>query len=240
MYGASVRIVTAGSEPGGQRGAQPVGRVHVAAEHHDRDVAGARALQRGGRGLGAGARNPGVVEQQDSSRPGPFGYKAVRVGVTALLPRPDGQPCPRQPQVRAGHGEQRVRSRPAAAGRHHGQAAGSGHARVPPHAAAVVVQEGEQQGQQRGTRRRVRRAPGLVAPQADGEGGALHRVGDGHDRVGEQARAEQVVLAALVATGVPGPGRAAADRADARAAGRFGRVDGGPAAQGEPGAGGSR
>src|SRR5438477_6772802 len=103
MNGASVRVVTAGSEPGGQWGAQPVGRVHVAAEYHDRDVAGARALQGGGRGLGAGARNPGVVEEQDSSRPRPFGYKAVRVGVTALLPRPDGQPGPWQPQVRAGH-----------------------------------------------------------------------------------------------------------------------------------------
>src|SRR4051812_3715929 len=77
MYGASVRVVTAGGEPGGQRGAQPVGRVHVAAEHHDRDVAGARALERGGRGLGAGARNPGVVEEQDGSRPRPFGYKAI-------------------------------------------------------------------------------------------------------------------------------------------------------------------
>ena len=32
MYGASVRVVTGGSEPGGQWGAQPVGRVHVAAE----------------------------------------------------------------------------------------------------------------------------------------------------------------------------------------------------------------
>src|SRR6478609_7845383 len=116
MYGASVRVVTAGSEPGGQRGAQRVGRVHVAAEYYDRDVAGARALEGGGRGLGAGARYPGVVEEQDGSRPRPFGYKAVRVGVTALLPRPDGQPCSRQPQVGAGHGEQRVRSRPAAAG----------------------------------------------------------------------------------------------------------------------------
>src|SRR6266576_6802110 len=89
VYGASVRVVTAGSEPGGQRGAQRVGRAHVAAEHHDRDVAGARVLERGGRGLGAGARYPGVVEEQDSSRPGPFGCKPVRIGVTALLARPD-------------------------------------------------------------------------------------------------------------------------------------------------------
>ena len=65
-------------------------------------------------------------------------------------------------------------------------------------------------------------------------------VAAGHDGVGEQPRAEQIMLGALVATGVPDPGRAAADRADARVAGRFGRIDGGPAAQGEPGAGGSR
>src|SRR6266568_6872094 len=123
VYGASVRVVTAGSEPGGQRGAQRVGRVHMAAEDHDRDVAGAPALEGGGRGLGAGARYPGVVEEQDSSRPRPFGYKPVRIGVTALLARPDDQPGPGQPQVRAGHVEQRVRSRPAGAGRHHGQAA---------------------------------------------------------------------------------------------------------------------
>ena len=104
----------------------------------------------------------------------------------------------------------------------------------------MVVQEGEQQGQQRDPRRGVRPAPGLVAPQAGGERGALHRVGDGHHGVGEQAGAEQVVLGALVAAGVAGTGRAAADRADARAADRFGRKDGGPAAQPEPGGRGSR
>src|SRR6266516_3393691 len=93
VYGASVRVVTAGSEPGGQRGAQPVGRIHMAAEHHDRDVPGSRALQRGRRGLGAGARYPGVIEEQDTGpRPGPFGYKPVRVGVAALLARPGDQP----------------------------------------------------------------------------------------------------------------------------------------------------
>src|SRR5258705_13886282 len=93
VYGTSVRVVTAGSEPGGQSGAQPVGRIHVAAEHHDRDVAGARALECGGRGLGAGARYPGVVEEQNTgSRPGPFGRKPVQVGIAALLARPDDQP----------------------------------------------------------------------------------------------------------------------------------------------------
>ena len=86
VYGASVRVVTARGEAGGQRGAVPVGRIDVAAEHHDRDVAGARALERGGRGLSAGARYPGVVEEQDTgSRPSPFGTKSVQVGVTALL-----------------------------------------------------------------------------------------------------------------------------------------------------------
>ena len=48
------------------------------------------------RGLGAGARYPGVIEEQDAgSRPGPFGGKPVRVGVAALLARPDDQPCHR-------------------------------------------------------------------------------------------------------------------------------------------------
>ena len=49
VYGASVRVIGARGEAGGQRGAQPVGRVDVAAEHHDRDVPGARVLERGGR-----------------------------------------------------------------------------------------------------------------------------------------------------------------------------------------------
>ena len=236
VYGTAVRVIGARGEPGGQRGAQPVGRVDVAAEDHDRHVAGARPLERGGRGLGAGARYPGVVEKQHTgSRPSPFGYKPVRVGVAALLARPDDQPGHWQPQVGAGQREQRVRSRAAAAGRHHGQAAGGGHARVPPHAAAVVVQEGEQQGQQTGSRRGVRRPPGLVAPQAGGERGALHRVGDGRHGVGEQARAEQVVLGALVAAGVPGARRAAADGAGARAARRLERVEGDPSAQDGPG-----
>ena len=93
VYGASVRVVTARGEAGGQRGAVPVGRIDVAAEHHDRDVAGARALERSGRGLGAGARYPGVVEEEyGCSRPGPFGPKSVRIGVAALLARPEYQP----------------------------------------------------------------------------------------------------------------------------------------------------
>ena len=93
VYGALGRVVGSRDEPGGQRAGQPVGRVDVAAEQHHRDVAGAGPLERGGCGLGAGARYPGVVEEEyGCSRPGPFGPKSVRVGVPALLARPDDQP----------------------------------------------------------------------------------------------------------------------------------------------------
>src|SRR5258705_13878531 len=61
VYGTSVRVVTAGSEPGGQSGAQPVGRIHVAAEHHDRDVAGRPAPGGGGPRRGAGGPRPAGV-----------------------------------------------------------------------------------------------------------------------------------------------------------------------------------
>ena len=222
MYGAFGRVVGGRGEPGGQRAAQPVGRVDVTAEHHHRDMAGARPLERGGRGLGAGARYPGVVKQQHTgSRRGPFGRIPVRVRVPALLARPDDQPRHREPQVRGGQLEQRVRSRAAAAGRHHGQAAGRGHARVPPHAAAVIVQEGEQQGQQRRPRGGARRPPGLVAPQIGGERRALHRVGDGRHGVGEQAPGR---AGRAARTGSSGRTRAAPGR------GRRRRCPGGPAA----------
>src|SRR6266852_4520343 len=140
----------------------------------------------------------------------------------------------RSPRSRQGAGHW-LPARPAAAAGHYGQAAGGGHARVPPHAPAVIAQEDQEHGQQRGPRGGVRRPRGLVAPQADGERGALDRVGDGHHRVGEQARAERIVPGALEAAGIPGPRRAAADGADARVAGWFGRVHGDPPAQDGPG-----
>src|SRR5437763_12925751 len=103
VYGTSARIVGKLGEARGQRGAEPVGRVEVTAEHDHRDPSRPRAFQRGRRRLGAGPGNPGILEEEDAGwQPAPFGIKAARVGVAALPPRPDDQPGLREPQVRCG------------------------------------------------------------------------------------------------------------------------------------------
>ncbi len=49
VYGTYARFVRGRGEPGGQRPAQFVGRVDVAAEHDHGDVGGPGPLERGGR-----------------------------------------------------------------------------------------------------------------------------------------------------------------------------------------------
>src|SRR4051794_9609431 len=103
VYGTSAGIAGTWGEARGQRGAEPVGRVEVAAEHDQRDPPGPRALERGGRRLGTGPRYPGILEQEDVPvEPAPFGVKTGRVGIAALPPRPDDQRGRPQPQVRCG------------------------------------------------------------------------------------------------------------------------------------------
>jgi hypothetical protein len=238
VYGTSARIVGTRDEARGQRGAEPVGRVEVAAEHDYRDPPGPRALERGGRRLRTGPGHPGIVEEEDVGvKLASFGVKTARVRIAALPPRPDDQRGRPEPQERSGQLEQGMRPGTAAAGRDHGQVARSGHAGLPPHTRAVIVQESQQQGQQRRPRGAGRLLARLVTPQVVGERGAPDRVGDGHHGVGEQPRAEPLVPRALVATGEPGTRRAAADRADTRAAGRLGRVHAGAPAQQVPAAG---
>src|SRR5260370_2717996 len=73
VYGAFSQVVGRRGKADGQRAAQPVGRVEVAAEHYDRDTAGPGPLERGGRRLGAGAPHPRVGEPPyTGSPPGPF------------------------------------------------------------------------------------------------------------------------------------------------------------------------
>src|SRR5258707_6381843 len=106
VYGTLGGSDGGGGEPGGQRTRAGIGWVDVAAKHDDRDVAGARQLERGGGGLSAGARYPGVVgEQHAGARGRPVGHEAVHVQVATLVSRPDDEPAQRQPQVRGGQPE---------------------------------------------------------------------------------------------------------------------------------------
>src|SRR5579862_1107630 len=100
VYGANGRVITGGMQGGQQRGAGRVGRVDVPAQHHDRDVTGAGQLERGGGGLGAGARHPGVVQEQDAgSGRAAQDLEAVQVEVATLVAEAEGEQAVRPAQV---------------------------------------------------------------------------------------------------------------------------------------------
>ena len=188
MHRAAGRIIGPDSQPGGERTGTGIGRVDVPAQQHGGDTPGAGQLEGRGGGLSASARYPAVVEQQDTGSDRRSSYKeTVSPQIAALLSRADGQRDQRQPQVRRDQPEQRVRARAAEPGRHHSQQVGCFHARTPPCAGAVILQEGKQQDEQSGLGGGARRRrPGLVAPQRGGVVRSLYRVADGHDGVGEQ------------------------------------------------------
>jgi hypothetical protein len=175
-----------------QRHGSRVVRAKLPPEYDDRDPARTGQLQRDSGRLGAAARHPSVVDQQDISTA--YGHSGAR---------PDGEPCrvqvtaavglsgpgregnPRQLQARGHQAGQRVFLGPAAARRHYRPHGRAGlHSGRTPDAVPMVAEEAEQRGPQARPCGAGAFCVVLVPPQVRGQRAAADGVGHYRDDVG--------------------------------------------------------